>query len=164
MWSVWLGFFDCGFHSVGPLMDKDKKLLEASWWRWRKMAEQKDVRLSSPARTPKLQLTAEQPLTGECWFPPQKDTHIQGQKRSPRKMFGRVKLQLETNPIPTRDTRRAQTNLMRIRTQRLHRDWARSLFECLLQRYGLAVPCHRDKSCGYSKLGYGISPLGGGRH
>ena len=28
---------------------------------------------SSPARTPKLQLTAEQPSTGECWIPPKKD-------------------------------------------------------------------------------------------
>ena len=28
----------------------------------------------SAARTPKLQLTAEQPLTGECWIPPKKDT------------------------------------------------------------------------------------------
>ena len=37
-----------------------------------KMAEQKDVCSSSPARTPKLQLTAEQPLTGECWIPPKK--------------------------------------------------------------------------------------------
>ena len=32
MWSVWLVFCDCGFHSVGPLMDKDKNLMEASWW------------------------------------------------------------------------------------------------------------------------------------
>ena len=23
---------DCGFHSVCPLMDKDRKLMEASWW------------------------------------------------------------------------------------------------------------------------------------
>ena len=32
MWLVWLIFCDCGFHSVGPLMDKDKKLMEAFWW------------------------------------------------------------------------------------------------------------------------------------
>ena len=32
MWSVWLVFCDCGFHSVCPLMDKDKRLVEASWW------------------------------------------------------------------------------------------------------------------------------------
>ena len=32
MWPVWLVFCDCGFHSVCPLMDKDKRLMEASWW------------------------------------------------------------------------------------------------------------------------------------
>ena len=32
MWSVWLIFCDCGFHSACPLMDKDKRLMEASWW------------------------------------------------------------------------------------------------------------------------------------
>ena len=31
MWSVWLVFCDCGFHSVCPLTDKDKRLVEASW-------------------------------------------------------------------------------------------------------------------------------------
>ena len=30
MWSVWLVFCDCGFHSVCPLMDNDKRLMEAS--------------------------------------------------------------------------------------------------------------------------------------
>ena len=32
MWSVWLVFCDCGFHSVCPLMEKDKRLMEASCW------------------------------------------------------------------------------------------------------------------------------------
>ena len=32
MWSVWLVFCDCGFHSVCPLMYNDKRLMEASWW------------------------------------------------------------------------------------------------------------------------------------
>ena len=32
MWSVWLVFCDCGFHSVCPLRDKDKRLMEVSWW------------------------------------------------------------------------------------------------------------------------------------
>ena len=31
MWSVWLVFYDCGFHSVCPLMNKVKRLMEASW-------------------------------------------------------------------------------------------------------------------------------------
>ena len=32
MWSICLVFCDCGFHSVCPLMDKDKRLMEAFWW------------------------------------------------------------------------------------------------------------------------------------
>ena len=32
MWSVWLVFSGCGFHSDCSLMDNDKKLMEASWW------------------------------------------------------------------------------------------------------------------------------------
>ena len=31
MWLDWLVFCDCGFHSVSPLMEKDKRLTEASW-------------------------------------------------------------------------------------------------------------------------------------
>ena len=27
-----LVFHDCGFQSVCPLMEKDKRLVEASWW------------------------------------------------------------------------------------------------------------------------------------
>ena len=50
-----------------------------------------DMCSSSPVRTPKLQLAAEQPLTRECWIPPKKITHVQGQRRIPRKMVGGVK-------------------------------------------------------------------------
>ena len=32
MWSDWLVFCGCGFHSVCPLMENDKRLIEASWW------------------------------------------------------------------------------------------------------------------------------------
>ena len=32
MWSVWLVICDCGFHCVCPLMDEDKRLVEASGW------------------------------------------------------------------------------------------------------------------------------------
>ena len=65
---------------------------------------------SSPARTPKLQVAAEQPSTGKCWIPPKKKkkiSHIQGQRRSLSKMVGEEKLHLESNPIPTRDTQKA---------------------------------------------------------
>ena len=87
-----------------------------------KMVEQKDVHSSSPARTPKLQLTAEQPSIGECWIPPKKIPYIQGQRRSLSKMIGRAKLHLESNPIPARDAWRAHKNLVHTKTQRPHRD------------------------------------------
>ena len=32
MWSVWLSFCDCAFHSLCPLRVKDKRLMEAFWW------------------------------------------------------------------------------------------------------------------------------------
>ena len=53
-----------------------------------KMVEWKDVCSSSPGRTPKLQLAAEQPSTGECCIPPKKKKkipHVQGQRRCPNK-------------------------------------------------------------------------------
>ena len=66
---------------------------------------------STSVRTPKLQLTAEQPSTGECWIPPKKIPHIQGQRKSPSKMVGGAILLLESYPIYTRDAQRAQTNV-----------------------------------------------------
>ena len=32
MWADWLVFRACGFKSVCHLMEKDKRLMEASWW------------------------------------------------------------------------------------------------------------------------------------
>ena len=32
MWLDWLVFCDCGFQTVCPLIEKDKRLMEASWW------------------------------------------------------------------------------------------------------------------------------------
>ena len=66
--------------------------------------------------------------------------HIQGQRRSPSKMVGGAKSHLESNSLSSRDTQRAQTNLVPTKTQRPYRDWARTVFECLLQRYGQQWP------------------------
>ena len=65
------------------------------------------------------------------------------------------------NSIPARDTQRAQTNLVCTRTQGPHRDRDITVFERLQRRYRSAVVYHRDRGSG---CGYGISPLGGGRH
>ena len=55
--------------------------------------------------------------TGECWIPPKKIPHIQGQRRSSSKTVGGVNSHLESNSIPTRDVQRAQRNLVCTRTQ-----------------------------------------------
>ena len=41
-----------------------------------------------------------------------KTPHVQGQRRNPSKMVGGANLSLESNPIPTREAQRAQTNLV----------------------------------------------------
>ena len=47
------------------------------------------MRSSSPARNVKLQLTVEQPLTGECWIPPKKDIPHLRAKEEPQQDGGR---------------------------------------------------------------------------
>ena len=32
LWSVWIIFYDCSLHSVCPLMDTNKRLVETFWW------------------------------------------------------------------------------------------------------------------------------------
>ena len=73
------------------------------------MVEFKNMGSSSPVRTPKLKLSAEQLSIGECWIPPKKDIPHPRAKEKPRNMVGGVKSCLKSNPIPTRDARRAQT-------------------------------------------------------
>ena len=82
---------------------------------------------------------------------------IQGQRKSPRKTVGGEKSHLEsTNPTPARDVPKAQTKpcVHQEAPQRLSQTclW---VFKCLLRKYRSAVAC---------RLGYGISPLGGGHH
>ena len=61
------------------------------------MAE-KDVCSSSPVRTPKLQLTAEQPLTGKCWIPPKKDTPCPRAKEKPQQDDRRGEITFRIKP------------------------------------------------------------------
>ena len=48
------------------------------------MAEQKYVRSSSPERSLKPKLAAEQASTRECWIPPKKDTPCTRAKEKPQ--------------------------------------------------------------------------------
>ena len=53
---------------------------------------------SSPVRTPKLQLAAEQPSTGECWIPPKKDTPCPRAKETPQQDGGRGEIVFRIKP------------------------------------------------------------------
>ena len=68
MWSVWLTFCDCGFHSVSPLMDEDKRLVQASWWEGLAVAETGSCALMDRASSVNLQSSFL--LMGGAVFPP----------------------------------------------------------------------------------------------
>ena len=56
MWSVWLVSCHSGFHSVCPLLEKDKRPMEASWWVQFSSVTQSCLTLCNPMnhRTPGL--------------------------------------------------------------------------------------------------------------
>ena len=56
------------------------------------------MRSSSLTRTPKLHLAVEQPLTGECWIPPQKDSPHPRTKEKPKKDSRRAKILFRIEP------------------------------------------------------------------
>ena len=62
------------------------------------MAEYKDVRSSSPAKTPKLQLAAEQLSTGECCILLKKDTPRSRAKEKPQQDGRRGKITFTIKP------------------------------------------------------------------
>ena len=85
--------------------------------------------------------------------------HVQGQRGRSNEMVGGMKSCLESNCVPARNARRTQTNLVCTRTLRPHRDWARTVFEYLLWRYGSAVDCCRGRGSGCSRPRYDIALL-----
>ena len=125
---------------------------------------------SSPARSPKRQLATEQSLTGECWIPPKKIPHVQGQRRSLSKTVGGTKSCLESNPIPARDAWRAQTEAcvhQHLDTPQRLSQTCLLVLECLLWRYRPTVACAGAGVLGEVDLGHTvccIRTLGGGHH
>ena len=103
-------------------------------------------------------------MAAQCWSTCEEISHVQGQRRSPSKMVGGAKSHLESNPLPARDAQRAQTDLVCTKTQRPHRDWDRTVLECLRWRPAPAVHRCRARGSGCSRPRCGISPLGGGHH
>ena len=84
--------------------------------------------------------------------------------KAPVRWYGWQNHVQNQTPYPPEKLRGFKQTLVCIRIQRPHRDWTRTVSECLLQRYGSAVACRRGKGSGCRRPGYGISPLGGSRH
>ena len=90
---------------------------------------------SSPARTPKLQLAAEQPLTGECWIPPKEDATWKCRGEAParqqrRRLSFRISLRISPH-TRQRCSEGLRWNLVCTSTWRPHRGEARPAFGCL---------------------------------
>ena len=110
----------------------------------------------SPARTPKLQLTAEQSSTGECWIPAKKMPHNPRAKEKPQKDRRNGKIMFRIKPH-TRQRCLEGSNKPCVHQdpetpQRLSQTYL-SVFECLLLRYGSPVVCSRGRSSGCSRPG-----------
>ena len=67
---------------------------------------------SSPVRTPKLQLAAEQLSTGECWIPPKKDTPHPRAKEKPQQEGRRGKITFRIKPQTHQNAQGLKQNLV----------------------------------------------------
>ena len=113
---------------------------------------------SSPVRTPKSQLAADQPSKRECWNHQEKLLHIQGQRRS-SKMVGGVQSHLKLHIC-----QRLLEGINKIlcapkpmeRSSDPHKRLSQTclwVLEGLLQRHGSAVASHGDRSTGSNSAG-----------
>ena len=101
---------------------------------------------SSPVRTPKLQLAAEQPSTGKCWIPPKKDTPHPRAKEKPQKDSRRGEITFRIKPHTHQRHSKGSIKPCAHQDpefpQRLSQTCTR-VSRSLSQRRGLAVACCR---------------------
>ena len=117
------------------------------------MAELKDVRSSSPTRTPKSQLAAEQSSTEGCCIPPKKDTLHPRAKENPQKDSRRSAITFKIKShIHHRCSEGANRTLCtpgpRERSNDPHKRLSQTclcVFESLLWRHGSAVTSRGDR-------------------
>ena len=90
----------------------------------------------------------------------QKETpHVQGQRRNPRKMVVGGEISFRITPYTRQRCLEGSNKLCGTGTQRPHRDWTRTVFVCLLWRYGSAGTCRRGGGSGWHKPFWRRSPL-----
>ena len=110
-------------------------------------------------------------VAAQHWSEFEEIPHVQGQRRSPNKMVEVVKSHLESNPTPNRNAEGSNKPCMHQdpeTPQRLRLNCLSVSCGDMVQQW-IATGVHTQGApdmgmAGYSILGYGISPLGGGRH
>ena len=107
---------------------------------------------SSPARTPKFQLAAEQPSTGECWIPPKKDTPHPKAKEESQKDGRRGAIMLRIKPHTCQRCLESSNKTLCASGPKDATETESDPCLSLLQRYGPAVTCRRGRGSGGSYL------------
>ena len=111
---------------------------------------------SYPLRTPKSQLAAEQPMTGECWNPPK--IPMSKGKGEPEQdgRRGAIAFNIKCRSH-WRHLEGANKTLCtpgpRERSRDLHKRLSQTWFECLSVSCGGTVTCHRDRGSRCSRSG-----------
>ena len=121
--------------------------------------EWKDVRSSSPARTRKLQLAAEQPLTGERRIPSREGAPHPRAKEKPQQDGGRGKLRFRIKPHTCQRLSEGSNRPRAHQDPETPRGWARAVSGCAPWRCGSARDCCGAGARGAADLGVAQAPL-----
>ena len=125
------------------------------------MAEQKDVHSSSPVRTPKLQLTAEQPLTGGCWIPPKRDTPHPRAKEKPQEDGMRGQITFRNKPLTCQRSSEGSNKSCAHQDPETQQRLRQNCVWVSPVEVQVSSGLLWGRGSGCSRPGYGISPLGG---
>ena len=122
---------------------------------------------SSPVRTPKVQLTTEEPLTEKCRIPPKKDIPHPSAKEKHHQDCTREEIAFRIKPHTRQRCLEGSNKILCTPGPRHPTETEPDRCLSLLQRHGSAVVCLRGSEFGSSYLGHtacGISHLGEGHH
>ena len=121
---------------------------------------------SSPVRTPKVQLTTEEPLTEECRIPPKKDIPHPSAKEKHHQDCTREEIAFRIKPQTCQRCLEGSNKILCTPGPRDPTETEPDLYLSLLWKYEPAVACHKGKGLGVQLPGSqdDISHLGEGHH
>ena len=125
----------------------------------------KDICSSSPVRTPKLQLTAEQLLTGKYWIPPTKDTLHPRVKEKPQHDGRRGEIAFRIKPLICQRCSEGSNKPCVHQDPETPQRLSQNCVSVSPAKVWVTLACCRSsgrgRGSGHSRPGYGTSPLEG---